>query len=896
MSSNHRDALEPATISHVGELPVLSSTPLYLTGHAGVNGSTKRTSCSFCGVGDSAVLSVHVTEVAKRPPDGKGVLQVEGSQGVVEYAASLLNGCEFTVQSEGVLTGPIISGDFVIADESFPVVARRAPGDAADSGQQHFRLNAPKLVRQTTKLKGTLPTPGCLKLRVSMGLQPPVFPIHVQPSIPDGQTGHRIGISYEDGIRRLADLLLEHRPAHGRTLIYACGQIDYFTIFALQEVFRLLGVRNLAGNAEHCLNAGAVHNEILTGQEGPFLTIEQAIHGPNRFFLLNGWNGLIAHPPVFGQLLKYSNFDGYMIEVAETESVRAFVKKAGVERLLLIRSGSDPQLALAVAHEILTQHPQAVEQRFIDQFSDAASWDECQTLALDDRFAVEAVSKRIAPTPDLRERLVVGIRDIAERLARPETVPINIPSIGLSQTKGVVAHCLWGNLLGMLGKYGLNADGTPAGGTLRIPGQVNAQTEVQGLSRNFFMGRIRMTDEGVADAARRMGLPIAAYSTAVKDTPRTALDYSDQTDLPELFVCFGTQFESNMPGRKRWIEKLTSPNTTLVVIDPIPDPFALRHASLVLPSPPHAAVSKLYQNGEWRLTLSQPQRAAPPETRSDAAIVYDAMAEISQRLRGSEELRTAHPDLAQHVEYLRERFEAPDTGGGLERIEGEVSRRQLWERIQNYLTGPAESLGPLYCRPEHADGRLVTWDELIEQGEVMYGGVGSTRYRLDYDEPGHVPFRDIWRRPGRFRFFLPTEDDLRLPDGIVLVSGRSTLSDDNKRVRFAISTFNSGKATSGVGMPDENPLHISRELADEHGISDGDLVRVTGRDSGASIVLPACVTDRVRGLTVYCSFHKTKAEIESGRYLNDLTSHLGRCPYTAQSNLKQTIVTLERLS
>src|SRR5205085_29847 len=109
------------------------------------------------------------------------------------------------------------------------------------------------------------------------------FPIHLAPSQLDRATGRRRSITYPAAISALADLLLAHRPEIARTLIYACGQIDYFTIFSFQEVFRLLGVRNLAGNAEHCLNAGAVHNEILTGQEGPFLTIEQAINGPARF-------------------------------------------------------------------------------------------------------------------------------------------------------------------------------------------------------------------------------------------------------------------------------------------------------------------------------------------------------------------------------------------------------------------------------------------------------------------------------------------------------------------------------------------------------------------------------------------------------------------------------------
>ena len=164
------------------------------------------------------------------------------------------------------------------------------------------------------------PTNACVKFKSSMGQQESVFPIHLAPSILDEET--RVSITYKEAIKKFAKLLLDHRLPYGRTLVYACGQVDYFTIFSFQEVFRLLGIRNLAGNAEHCLNAGAVHNEILTGQEGPFLTIEQGLESKDTFYLFNGWNGLISHPPVFYQLLKKPDFDAYLIEVVATESAK----------------------------------------------------------------------------------------------------------------------------------------------------------------------------------------------------------------------------------------------------------------------------------------------------------------------------------------------------------------------------------------------------------------------------------------------------------------------------------------------------------------------------------------------------------------------------------------------
>ena len=132
--------------------------------------------------------------------------------------------------------------------------------------------------------------------------------------------------------------MLDHLPPHGRTLLYACGQVDYFTVFAIQEVLRLLGIRNLTGNAEHCLNAGAVHNERLTGQEGPFVTIEQALRGDeDRFYLLNGWNGYVTHPPAFHELLQRGDLDAYLVEVQVTESAKALADRLGPDHVLLVR-------------------------------------------------------------------------------------------------------------------------------------------------------------------------------------------------------------------------------------------------------------------------------------------------------------------------------------------------------------------------------------------------------------------------------------------------------------------------------------------------------------------------------------------------------------------------------
>lgn len=883
------------TIEHAGLLDDLTEIPAYLTqGHEKGVPHTGHYSCSFCGVGDSGTLLPKMEKIIGDDDSrsGKGIIQIIRDGEIIEYPVSI-DGYEMTVETTSPLTKPggVISGEVVMDGTSRHITARETGRRTEDDWRlvsQRFVFYKPSASATDSVIKNTIPTTGCVKLKLSMMRQRPVFPIQIAPSVLSN--GERQTVDYHSGILRFADLLLGHLKSGTKTLIYACGQIDYFSVFAMQEVFRLLGVRNLTGNAEHCLNAGAVHNEILTGQEGPFLTVDQAVNGSNRLFIFNGWNGFITHPPVFNTITSKKDCDAYLIEVMVSESAKVLAKKLGPERIILIRPGSDPHFALGIAYEILHHHADAIEQRFIDQYTEPDSFADFNVLARLSQFAAEAVAERIAPETQYRERIINAIKDIAAKLVKKSVVPINIPSVGLSQSSGIVTHCLWGDLFAMLGKYGLNADSSPAGGTLRIPGQINAESEVQGLSRKYFMGRLPMTER--KDAAMRMGLPEDAYDRVTEDEPRAALDYSDPTPgTKELFISFGTQFEANMMNRPRWLRKLTDPDVSLIVVDPLPDPFSLEHADLIIPSPPHSAATKVYQNGEWKLSLSLPQKKAAVETRSDPTIIYDVMAEICQRIEQNPAVAADHPYLAKLAEsgYLKSRF----TNAGLTRIEGEVSRPQLWQRILDYMRG---GCGPLYCAPEHSNGDPITWSELLDKGGIIYGGVGETRYRMDYNDPSHQPFADIFRRPRKFKFFSPNEEDLQFYEGIVLNSGRSGLMDDRARIRFASSSFNSGKSTPATDMPDENPIHVPEALAAKLGLKDGEFARITGRHNGEQIILPVVVSNRVKGESLYVSFHKSRGQLEKGHYINDVITHELRCPYCAQTKLKCTPVLLERLS
>jgi ferredoxin len=63
---------------------------------------------------------------------------------------------------------------------------------------------------------------------------------------------------------------------------------------------------------------------------------------------------------------------------------------------------------------------------------------------------------------------------------------------------------------------------------------------------------------------------------------------------------------------------------------------------------------------------------------------------------------------------------------------------------------------------------------------------------LDYTDDNCRPLKDIYRNPSAFKFFSPQVEGLELPKGIILNSGRATLSKNPQRIQFATSTFNSG--------------------------------------------------------------------------------------------------------
>jgi predicted molibdopterin-dependent oxidoreductase YjgC len=94
-------------------------------------------------------------------------------------------------------------------------------------------------------------------------------------------------------------------------------------------------------------------------------------------------------------------------------------------------------------------------------------------------------------------------------------------------------------------------------------------------------------------------------------------------------------------------------------------------------------------------------------------------------------------------------------------------------------------------------------------------------------------------------------------------------------------------------MPHEHPLFISPSVASAHKLKSGDPVRIRNRETGQSLTMRTRVSDRLVGDLVYVPFNKDRMQARGERYLNRITSQTGRCPYTQQTSLKATEVSLE---
>lgn len=395
------------------------------------------------------------------------------------------------------------------------------------------------------------------------------------------------------------------------------------------------------------------------------------------------------------------------------------------------------------------------------------------------------------------------IEQAAELWGRPPT-GVLLHARGIEHhTKGVqnVLSCI--NLGLATGRYG-----KPGCGVMTITGQANGQggREMGQKADQLPGGRDISNPEHRAIVAERWGV-------SPDDIPQAGLSYQEQFQAildgdikGMLLICTNPMValpDTNMVQAA--LEKLEF----FAVIDFFLSETA-HHADLVLPGSLQEEDEGVVTTAEGRCVKINPAITPPGDARRDWEIILD----LTRRL-GAEELFP---------------YEGP---------------RDIFEEIRRVSAGAS------------ADYAGVTWDRLVAEKGIFWPCPSE-------DHPGTPRLYEGGRfahPDGKARFipvaYQPPAEVVDTEYPLWLTTGR------------VISQFLSGTQTRRIGpLVDQYPeplVELHPRLAERHGITTGDLVRVSSRRG--HIEVPAQVVETIRPDTVFVPYHWA-----SGKQANLLTN------------------------
>lgn len=752
------------------------------------------------------------------------------------------------IETEAVLADHILTlaQDIQIATDDGVVLVEMAQGEARwtimikalerlNDHQPRFQVYKTLLQHKAHTLSLDTqkhpPLPGNISLQLNQGTQRSLFGIQQQPSVLD-VTGQRVPLSAEEAYGRLADLLLAHRPPYGRTLVYADGDLDLFDYFALQEVGRLLGIRNLHGSSVWGAEALAAGQSLLNSSVHNTLDDLLAMRQP--VFLFNGWNGLIHHPVAFEKLAEHPTAQIWIIDSLMQESAKYLLAQHPRCEVMLIRPGSEGLLALCVARCLIEKHG----------FGDttAPGFKDYAAVTQSSIFELEPMVAELVADPQDTEHLKEQILRLADALANPEQQAAHTPGNSLYQSGGTQAYCLWHNVLQLVDKrFEWQSFDT------RNEGQ-----QIEHFSPHRFFGNLPMTESGCQQAARRMGLPENTYTPLHTENVRPIQEFlaPSQGHQRELIICIGHGLEARwIRDHDQWYEKVRSTDAVLVVLDSMPGPFMLRHAALCLPLSPEISQYQLRQEGCSRWYHDLPKKQAPEHTHSTTTWLYRTMEVLTQALQHSTHIQKGHPDLERHLDYLTLRFSSQQ----LPYKGTEICRQALWERMQSYM--------------EHSGIFSTPWEALF------------TEATLDLEPPP----------TDTFHYFVPQFNDFSQPRESVLNIGGSTPNATFQQVRHAINASTRGHAYDYGTMPKARALFISPQLAKQHKLENQSLVEL--RQAGvAPIQCQVEISHDLKDKTLYFSHYLSQDELNTRQVMPWSRFRAQVCPYSQVPLLKKVQV------
>jgi assimilatory nitrate reductase catalytic subunit len=617
---------------------------------------------------------------------------------------------------------------------------------------------------------------------------------------------------WDEALSFIANNLRRLRADHGpdTVAVLGGGGLTNEKAYALGKFARVvLRTKNIDYNGRFCMSsAAAAGNKAFGLDRGLPFPVSDIAEADT--VLLAGANVAETMPPFLQYLSAQKDNGGRLIVVdpRATETARQ------AHLHLQVTPGTDLALALGMLHIALMEG--YVDRAYVAHRT--SGFDAVRPMVMSywpervERLTGVPVSQQRAAVRLLAEAdkaLILTARGAEQHAKGVDTVSafVNLAlALGLPGTPGGGYGCLTGQGNGQGGReHGQKADQLPGYRMIDDPaarahvaavwGVDPASIPGKGLSAFELMdslGRRASTDEASHGSTKKA--PVAAAAEASDTTAGDASDRPALGDGPRALLVFGTNPVVSAPSAGRIEERLRALDLLVVADLVLSETAAL--ADVVLPTAQWAEEDGTMTNLEGRVIRRRRLRRPPGEVRTDLEI----LAGLADRL-GCGGTIDADP----------------------ERTFAELARASAG--------GAADYSGLSYAKLDGSDG--VFWP---------------------CPGPGH---------PGTPRLFL---DSFATPDGrarFVPVDHRPAVEDIDADYPVYLTTgrvlaqYQSGAQTRRIpALSKAAPaafVELHPDLAERHGIGDGDEVRVTSRRGTATA--PARVTDTIRVDTVFMPFH-----------------------------------------
>jgi nitrate reductase NapA len=440
--------------------------------------------------------------------------------------------------------------------------------------------------------------------------------------------------SWEEGMEIISDMIVGVVKKYGGNSIgvYQSGQLTMEEQW-LDNIFYkgVLQSNTIEANARMCMTSavtGYIHSLGSDHPPGNYSDIEEA-----DFISHWGHNARGAHPVLFWRVAatkEKRNIPTMVVDPRYTGTMDGFAQiNPGNSLSITLRPNGDISLQNAIAHVLLKEFPQAVDEAFIRQHTEGFEKYREGILA---RYSPDQVIDRTGIAPPVVRRIAqTWAQATLKGRQRGRGGVLSFWGIGFNQSihgqhrtiNMINLHLLTGNI------------GRPGCGPFSMTGQPNAMSErlMGGLT-----GRLPF-NEGLGNATHRRwineqwGLPAGRLDvTAAAPNKGMAIGMFERALKGEVKIMqFAYATHIDLPEVNSLVRPAITKTFTYMVEAYRHAPNLL-YADVVLPAATHGEKWGAYQNSERRLYVTDKAMEPPRNCRPDLDIIIDEGKKIAAKL------------------------------------------------------------------------------------------------------------------------------------------------------------------------------------------------------------------------------------------------------------------------